>query len=101
VIYTRIEPKTDAASLWPAGLDGKVRRCLVRAGEREPVDTFCISPDGRHLGVVFVAEVPSEKGQRPSRTWELSVLDSDGTHRRPMPLVPLRFDVLDWHPVGP
>jgi hypothetical protein len=101
VIYSRIDPETEAVSLWSVGLNGEGRKCIVPAPEHESAESFCIAPDGRHLAIVFAKEEPVEDGGPPSRSWELSIVDIDGTHRRPMPLPLLSFDLLDWRPAAP
>jgi hypothetical protein len=101
VIYLRIDPKSHDLSLWSIGVDGKNPTCVVPIGDNESVGSFCISPDGKHLAVVFVSELPDADIQLGRRAWELFVLDIDGKNRRPFPVILRQFDLLDWRPSGP
>lgn len=96
VIYGVQSAKGLSASIWSVNIDGKDRKCLVPEGPDEYPDSFCVSPDGRHLAVVFVTEERGEVGQPVIQSRELSIVAIDGTHRRRLPLPLDNFYVLDW-----
>jgi Tol biopolymer transport system component len=101
VVYAKIDPENGAASLWSVDLNGENRKRLVSPAERESVDTFCISPDGKHIAAVFEKKEPGQGDVPATNSWELSILDIGGAHRRAIPLPLLRFNVLDWRPAAP
>jgi hypothetical protein len=97
VFYDRQDPRSPSKSLWSVGIgmDGLDRKCLIRANKVEYPDSFCVSPDGKQLAVVFRSR---EAGEEPKRS-ELSILDKDGRNRRVIPLPFVQFGVLDWRPL--
>jgi hypothetical protein len=101
VVYAKIDPDKRSISLWSVSLTGNNRKRLVTAPERATAGSLCISPDSKHIAVVFEKVEPGDRGVPPTLSCDMAILDIDGTHQRSIPLPLLEFRILDWRPSAP
>ena len=89
IVYLRQTGK-DGNSLHVMDIDGKGDREVLREEGLKSVEAGCFSPDGRRLAILRFDWRLNDEGRKvggPNENRRLEIMDSDGTHRRELPLV--------------